>query len=202
MTEKELFQSKTDVSRETLAQLEVFADLLEEWNPRINLVSRSTLADLWTRHFLDSAQLLKFGKSSGTWADLGSGGGFPGAVVAILSEGRLDVTLVESDQRKAAFLRAVSRNTVRFEVVAQRIEAAHPIGADVVSARALAPLSKLLPYVERHLAPRGVAVLPKGRNAQEEITQALENWRFDCETYPSETDPEAVVLTLGEIKRV
>ena len=202
MTEKERSQAQTDVSRETLEMLEIYARLLAEWTKRINLVSRSTLDALWTRHFLDSAQLIRHIDTPGLWADLGSGGGFPGAVVAILQAGKREVVLVESDQRKAAFLRAVARETVGFRVVAQRIEQAKPLAASVVSARALAPLPVLLEYVHRHLAPGGVAVLPKGRKADEEITAALEHWRFDCEKHPSQTDPESVVLILGDIKRV
>ena len=202
MTGKERFQKQTNVSRETLEMLEAYAELLKAWNPKINLVSPKTLDELWTRHFLDSAQLLSFAQDAKHWVDLGSGGGFPGAVVAIMGGPETQVTLIESDQRKAAFLRAVARETVGFKVIASRIEEAPPQNADVVSARALAPLSQLLPYVARHLAPGGRAILPKGRKAQDEIREALEHWRFDCETYPSKTDPDAVILTLGEIKRV
>ena len=105
------------------------------------------------------------------------------------------------DQRKAAFLRTVARETTAFQVITQRIEACDPVGANVVSARALAPLPKLLPLVERHMAAGGRALLPKGKNVKEELTEALEHWRFDCETYPSKTDPDAVILSIGEIAR-
>lgn len=202
MTGKERFQKLTNVSRETLEMLEIYADLLKSWNRKINLVSPNTLDDLWDRHFLDSAQLMAHGKGADHWVDLGSGGGFPGAVVAIIAGSATRTTLIESDQRKAAFLRTVARETVGFTVLARRIEEAPPQAADVVSARALAPLPRLLDYVDRHLAPGGRAILPKGRKAPEEIREALEHRRFDCETYPSQTDPDAVILTLGEIKRV
>lgn len=202
MTDRTVFQSKANVSRETLEQLETYADLLTRWNRKINLVSPTTLDMLWTRHFLDSHQLLAHGGPVPHWVDLGSGGGFPGAVVAILAGKDQKTTLIEADQRKAAFLRTVARETVGFNVIAQRIEEVPPMAADIVSARALAPLPVLLTYVDRHLAPGGRALLPKGRKAREEIDQALEHWRFDCETYPSTTDPDAVVLSLGEIERV
>ena len=200
------FQSRTHVSRETLERLEVYASLVERWTKRINLISPNTLSDLWTRHFLDSAQLLKAApKSARSWVDLGSGAGFPGAVVAILTADAPGpkVTLVESDQRKAAFLRAVSRETgVGFSVICRRIEDIDPLRADIVSARALAPLDKLLGYAERHLAPGGRALFPKGQKAGQEVAEALEHWRFDCESHPSETDPEAVILSIGDIERV
>jgi 16S rRNA (guanine527-N7)-methyltransferase len=202
MSDWESFTAQVDVSRETLDMLKRYAGLLRQWNSKINLVSPRTLDSLWSRHFLDSAQLLACAPSAGHWVDLGSGGGFPGAVVAILSGTNQRTTLIESDQRKATFLRAVARKTVPFTVISDRIEEAVPQNADVVSARALAPLPVLLDYVSRHLSPSGLAVLPKGRKADDELREALEHWRFDCETYPSKTDPDAVILTLGEIKRV
>ena len=201
MSDKDEFRAKTDVSRETFEQLEIYADLLIEWNKRINLVSPKSLGLLWRRHFLDSAQLFKLGAGAESWVDLGSGGGFPGAVIAIMAGDATKTTLIESDQRKAAFLRNLARETTAFKVISARIEEANPQHASVVSARALAPLSLLLSYVSRHLRADGRAILPKGQKAQVEVTEALEHWRFDCETYPSETDPDAVVLTIGDIKR-
>ena len=201
MSDKDEFRAKADVSRETFAQLEIYADLLKDWNKWINLVSSKSLELLWRRHFLDSAQLFKIGAGAKSWVDLGSGGGFPGAVVAIMAGDAMKTTLIESDQRKAAFLRCLARETTSFKVISARIEEAEPQHADVVSARALAPLPLLLPYVSRHLRADGRAILPKGQKAQVEVTEALEHWRFDCETYPSETDPDAVVLTIGDIKR-
>ena len=120
------FAAQSNVSRETLERLDVYADLLRRWTRKINLVSKGSLEGLWTRHFLDSAQLLTLApESSVSWADLGSGGGFPGAVVAVLAaETRPDlkVTLVESDQRKAVFLRTVLRETgVAGDVLTARI---------------------------------------------------------------------------------
>ena len=200
------FSQHVHVSRETIEKLTLYADLLRRWNPKINLVSKSTLDDIWDRHFLDSAQLFDMAPAAGSWADLGAGGGFPGAVVAILaSELRpdLSVTLLEADQRKGVFLRTVLRETGSYGVViARRIEQAKPLGADIVSARALAPLNKLLSFAHRHMAPSGTALFLKGANSRQEVDEALEHWRFDCETYPSKTDKEAVVLKIGEIERV
>ena len=202
MSDRDDFAAQVDVSRETLDMLERYAMLLKQWNKKINLVSPRTIDNLWSRHFLDSAQLINHMPHANHWVDLGSGGGFPGAVVAILCGDNQRTTLIEADQRKAAFLRALARETVPFDVISGRIEDVEPQNADVVSARALAPLPVLLEYVSRHLAPMGRAVLPKGRKAEDELREALEHWRFDCETYPSKTDVDAVILTLGEIKRV
>ncbi|MBD3678222.1 MAG: 16S rRNA (guanine(527)-N(7))-methyltransferase RsmG [Rhodobacteraceae bacterium] len=196
-----------DVSRETVARLETYAALLRKWNPAINLVSKSTLDDLWTRHFADSAQILSLSPvQRGHWVDMGSGGGFPGAVVAILAHELapgLRITCIESDQRKATFLRTVARETsVDFEVISQRIEEVPPQNADIVSARALAPLPLLLEFAERHLKSGGTAVFHKGVKAVDEMAKALETWRFTSETFPSGTDPAASILKLGEIARV
>jgi 16S rRNA (guanine527-N7)-methyltransferase len=207
MTGREAFLAASDVSRETLARLDSYAALLEKWNPSINLVSKSTLPELWTRHFLDSAQILELApEEAKSWVDLGTGGGFPGMIVAILAAGSrpgLRVTCVESDLRKATFLRTVAREAgIAAEVIARRIEEVPPLGADVVSARALAPLADLLAHAHRHLKPGGVALFPKGASHAEEVARALETWSFRLDTYPSKTDPEAIVLKLGDIRRV
>lgn len=205
--ESAAFARAFDVSRETLERLEAYADLLRRWTVRINLVSKSTLDALWERHFTDSAQLLPLGPDSAQrWTDLGSGGGFPGLVIAILAaETRPDlrVTLIESDRRKAEFLRTVARETgISTEVIAGRAEEVPGTAADVVSARALAPLKSLLPLAERHLAPGGVALLPKGAGYRQELDEALETWAFDCDNIPSRTEPGAVILKVGDIRRV
>ena len=196
-----------DVSRETAGRLTEYAALLRAWNPKINLVSKQTLADLETRHFADSAQLLELAPPDATtWADLGSGGGFPGLVVAILAAEQrpaLRVTLVESDQRKAVFLRTVAQRTgVPVTVLAERVESVPPLGTDVLSARALAPLVTLLDHAHRHLAPSGTALFPKGANWRAEVDEALERWRFRCENLPSATSPDGAILRIGEIERV
>jgi 16S rRNA (guanine527-N7)-methyltransferase len=198
---------RLDVSRETAQRLAEYASLLRAWNSKINLVSKQTLGDLDSRHFADSAQLLAFAPPDATtWADLGSGGGFPGLVIAILAidaRPALHVTLVESDQRKAVFLRTVSQRAgVPVTVIADRIEAIPPLKADVLSARALAPLPTLLDYANRHLSPTGTALFPKGANLRAEVDEALERWRFRCENLPSVTSPDGAILRIGEIHRV
>ncbi|MCV2867294.1 16S rRNA (guanine(527)-N(7))-methyltransferase RsmG [Defluviimonas sp. WL0002] len=202
----EQFLERRSVSRETLERLTAFSALLDRWNPAINLVSAATLKQVWTRHFLDSAQILDLTNiRSGLWADLGSGGGFPGLVLAILAaEERPDLhfTLVESDQRKAAFLTTAARSlAVSARVLSDRIEHLPGLGANMLSARALAPLDTLLDYADLHLAPAGRAVFPKGARYRQEIEQALEKWRFSYEMHASLTDPDAVILTVGEISR-
>lgn len=193
-----------DVSRETMEKLEQYAALLSKWNPRINLVSRTSLDELWSRHIMDSAQLFSLAPSKARrWTDLGSGGGFPGLVVAILAAAslpKLEVTLIESDTRKATFLRTVLRETATPGVVlSNRIESAPRQGADVVSARALAPLDTLLGYVSRHLDPNGTALLQKGAQWQKEVDIATKSWTFTQEIHKSETDPNAVILQIGDL---
>ncbi|MEM8802522.1 MAG: 16S rRNA (guanine(527)-N(7))-methyltransferase RsmG [Pseudomonadota bacterium] len=200
------FLRKTDVSRETLERLDIYAELLRKWTAKINLVAASTLEELWIRHFLDSVQLLALAPHGRHWVDLGSGGGFPGAVVAVLAREihpETAFTLVEADQRKAAFLRNVFRETeVKGKVIAARAEKIASLHANILSARALAPLSNLLEFSERHIATDGCALFLKGKKANEEIAQALEHWRFDCETHVSKTDEDAVILKIGAIERV
>lgn len=207
MTDRDRFISAFDVSRETLERLDIYAALLEKWNPSINLVAKSTLGQIWDRHFFDSAQILAISDlQEGQWVDLGTGGGFPGLIVAILAaEARAGVsmTCIESDLRKAAFLLTVIRESgLAVRVLTDRIEVVPPLKADVVSARALAPLSQLLGYAERHLAENGKAYFLKGAKVGPELKQALETWSFELDTYPSKTDPEASILKIGDIRRV
>lgn len=187
------------VSRETEARLRGLLAALERWNPVVNLVSRSTLGTAWSRHVLDSLQLLDHAPPDAQrWADLGSGGGFPGLVVAIgAMEYRPDiqVTLVEADQRKATFLRETARDlNVPVRVEASRIESLPPLGADVVSARALAPLVKLWTYAERHLAPTGLGLFLKGEGHASEVAEAQARVALDVEILSSRVDTGGVVL--------
>jgi len=195
-----------DVSRETLERLQKFEGLLRKWTRTINLVSTSTINAIWDRHILDSAQVVRHAVSMpSSWADLGSGGGLPGIVIAcLLAERSPDtrIILVESDIRKATFLRTASRElNLSMEVIASRIEAVPPLDAQIVSARALAPLAALLQYVERHLAPAGTAFLQKGKNADAEVAQARKDWNFDCTSHPSLTDPTASILEIKGLNR-
>lgn len=194
------------VSRETKERLRAYEDLVRKWSPTINLVSRATLPEFRDRHILDSAQIHELAPpGTAHWADLGSGGGLPGIVLAILNAERSPAThhsLVESDQRKAAFLRTCLRALdLTGTVENARAEDLPSLQADVVTARALAPLPRLLPLVHRHLAPGGTALLPKGQSAQSEVDSARTSWHFDLETRPSRTDPSAAILILKGLTR-
>lgn len=196
-----------DVSRETRDRLEIYAALLQKWTRKINLISPGSVPHLWSRHILDSAQVFDIaGIHHGLWVDIGSGGGLPGAVVAIVAAERapnLRVMCVESDQRKAVFLGAVARETcVNFEVVAERVERIPPLGATVLSARALAPLDSLMGYAARHLAADGVGVFQKGAQHEKERYEAEKNWQFKLQTFTSSTDPDAVIYKVGVPRRV
>jgi 16S rRNA (guanine527-N7)-methyltransferase len=198
------------VSRETLEDLRRFAGLVEKWNPAVNLVSRKALTELWERHILDSMQVFRIAEDAGLsgdrWCDLGSGGGFPGLVVAIQAKHALPamkVALVESDQRKAVFLRETARQLeLNVTVVNQRIEEAPPAEADVVSARGLASLDVLCGHSLRHLRPGGAAIFLKGATAEAEIAEARAAWRFNLTTVRSQGDASAKILVLKDIQRV
>ncbi|WP_170440092.1 16S rRNA (guanine(527)-N(7))-methyltransferase RsmG [Ruegeria arenilitoris] len=194
-----------NVSRETFEKLSIFVDLLRKWNPKINLVSRSTLPEVWSRHVKDSIQVFHLVEPKNHWVDLGSGGGFPGLVCAILAaeaSPETEFSLVESDQRKSAFLRTVIRETqANCSVISKRIEAVDPLGADVLSARALADLATLLSFCDRHLKEDGVAVFPKGATWKKEIDAAQREWNFFTETANSLTDPQAVILKIKGVSR-
>lgn len=195
-----------NVSRETLEALHSFEALVRRWTPAINLVSKTTLDDLWTRHIVDSAQVFTFCPSSATsWVDLGSGGGFPGIVIAVLArelQPGLRVALVEADLRKATFLRqAVQTLGLEVRVLSERIESLPPLATDVLSARALASLPDLLGYAKKHLASGGVAIFPKGARSAIEIAEARKSWVFDVDTHPSLSDANAAILVIRNIHR-
>jgi len=195
------------VSRETMDRLEKFEQVLLKWNPRINLVSKNSLPDLWQRHIADSVQIYDCVDEIGeNWLDVGSGGGFPGLVVAILAAERspkTKITLIESDQRKSVFLRTAARECgVSVSVLSERIEQVKPFGAQILSARALAELDTLLGFSERHLTADGVALFPKGASWEKEMDAAMKKWRFDVETIASLTETEAVILKIKGITRV
>lgn len=193
-----------DVSRETIQCLKDFAALVTKWTPKINLIAKGSVADIWERHVIDSVQLYRFApKTYDKWVDLGSGGGFPGIVMAILAKEKqpnAQFTLIESDQRKSTFLRTAARELqLPVTVTAERIEQTPPLDADVVSARALTSLSSLLPLARRHLREGGICLLHKGRQAAQEVADAENNWSFDLEDYASITDPEARLLVIQRI---
>lgn len=195
-----------DVSRETLERLCVYADLLIKWQQKINLVSPMTIPAIWSRHMLDSAQLFKHAPSQAKrWLDLGSGGGFPGLVcAAIAHEHRpaLHIALVESDQRKATFLREAARHMgLSVAVHGCRVAALPPHAADIVSARALAPLHDLCDMAHFHLAPNGICLFQKGARHAEEVEIAKRGWHLDYKIFPSVTEPDAVVMRIERLLR-
>lgn len=183
-------------------ELETYERLLRLWQPKINLVSNQTLPHLWTRHFADSAQLPHLFPDFTRWADLGSGAGFPGMVLALLLKGRPNATvhLIESDRRKAAFLRAVSRETgAPAEVHCARIEEALPTlfgQIDAISARALAPLPQLISWSREHLLKNAVGVFLKGEDWRNELTVVtpIDNFKYSC--FVSRTNPTARVIAV------
>lgn len=184
------------------ARLRAFAALLLTWNRRINLIARGDEAFIWERHILDSAQLAPLlPGAGGSLIDLGSGAGFPGLVLAVVTGWR--TYLVEPDARKAAFLREVVR-TVRADasVHIARAEALRLPPAAAVTARALAPLSVLLGLTAPLLAPDGVCLFPKGRQVADELTAARRDWHMHVECFPSRTSPTATLLRIREIRRV
>ena len=188
------------VSRETAAKLREFMALLQRWNARINLVADHDETTLWQRHVLDSLQLVPLlPPGDAPLVDLGSGAGFPGLMLALVTD--RETHLVEADRRKSIFLTEAARilGLPRVTVHTARIDAATLPPAAVLTARALAPLRDLLPYAHRILAPKGVAIFPKGRNAEQELTEAAVGWIMTTERFPSRTDPQATLLRLSEI---
>ena len=195
------FAKLAHVSRETLERLTAYVELLKAWNRRINLVGRDTIGDVWRRHIQDSAQLFPLIPAKArTLVDLGSGAGLPGLILAIM--GVPEVHLIESDQRKAVFLREAVRLTAAPAVVhAQRIDRVPAFAADIVTARALAPLPELLEICERFLGNRTICLFPRGRMVEEELTILGEAWNIRLDRHPSLTDPSGCILRLEAVHR-
>jgi 16S rRNA (guanine527-N7)-methyltransferase len=194
------FAARTGVSRETLARLKAYADLLLDWNARHNLVARSTLPDLWHRHFWDSAQLAPLiPENARTLADLGSGAGFPGLVLAAMRPG-LAVTCHESIAKKCVFLRtAAERMGLQVAIENARIEDLPRKTYDVVTARALAPLPLLLTYARPLTGPNSVCLFLKGQNLGSELTEAHKSWKMEASQVPSQTDPSGAILVVRKL---
>lgn len=189
------------VSRETLGLLEAYVARLRAANQSQNLVSSSTLADIWTRHILDSAQLVRFEPRPGaSWVDIGSGAGLPGIVIAALVEG--PVTLVEPRRLRATFLEeTVAASGLADRVTVQPSKIENVRGQfDVITARAVAPLGRLL-GMGLHLAHSGtIWALPKGKSSKSELAEARRSWQCDARSETSCTDPHAAILVLSNVK--
>lgn len=200
LTDAEFMQA-TDVSRETLARLQTYLDLLQVWQKKINLVGPSTLNDPWRRHLLDSAQLLPHIKPGSRVIDLGSGAGFPGLVLAIM--GRLEVHLVESDLRKSIFLQEAARLTgTTVKIHNQRIESLTGLTADVITARALAPLEVLCTLARPLSHAETVCLFLKGRTGEEELTKTEKQRTLQATLIASQTDAEGVLVKLRNLTDV
>jgi 16S rRNA (guanine527-N7)-methyltransferase len=194
------FCQQIGISQAQLDRFSIYAELLERWQKRINLVGPSTLPDLWRRHFLDSAQLLPLiPPGTNSIADIGSGAGFPGLVLALL--GAPDVHLIESDQRKMAFLREAARATETAVTLHPARAESLDLKVDLVTARAFTSLDGLLDHAEKLLRPGGKGLFLKGRNLDHELTEAAKNWNMEVERIPSSTDPDAFIVKVGAIHR-
>ena len=198
------FAAASNVSRETLARLKAYVGLLGEWNARHNLVSKTSLDEVWQRHIWDSSQLAPLvPPGAKTLADLGSGAGFPGLVLALMLEGRVSVTLFESIRKKAEFLRAAGeRLHLAVDVRNQRIEEAGQGPFDVLTARACAPLPELLEYAQHLAGPQTACLFLKGQNVGVELTEAYKFWRMDVRQHPSLTHPFGVILEIRDLRHV
>ena len=197
----EEFATRTGVSRETLSRLKAYAGLLTDWNARHNLVSANSLEDLWQRHFWDSAQLAPLiPKTAKTLADIGSGAGFPGLVLAEMLRGQVAVTLYEATAKKCTFLAAAAeRMEIPVTIRNIRTEEAPPQVFDVITARACAPLPKLFIYAQRLTGPNSVCLLLKGQNMGSELTEAHKSWNMMARQIPSLTHPSGIILEVKNL---
>jgi 16S rRNA (guanine527-N7)-methyltransferase len=195
-------KGQLSVSRETLGRIEVFVEFLAQENERQNLVSRSSIEEVWSRHILDSAQLLPLAPPRPRhWLDLGTGAGFPGLIVAALSDAR--VTMVESRKLRVDFLQraaALLRIEERVEILCSKVEALEARPFDVISARAFAPLDKLLLLGNRFSTDQTRWILPKGRNAKTELEAAESLWQGEFRLEPSITDAEAHIIVAERVR--
>jgi 16S rRNA (guanine527-N7)-methyltransferase len=197
------FQARTGADARAMADMHAFLGLLTEWSGRMNLVGPSALQSFWLRHALDSAQLLALQPDAKRWIDVGSGAGLPGLVLAILGRGRpgMAVQLVESLTKRCVFLRTVtSELDLPAEVVHARAEEAGIKGAEVVAARAVAPLPRLLDQTAG-LLHGATGLFLKGRSVEAEVQEALQSWRFNYALHPSQSDPEGRILRVWSLRR-
>lgn len=184
-------------------KLDKYIELLLKWNKSINLIAKSTESEIWRRHILDSAQLTRFIKPSfSSLLDVGSGAGFPAIVIAILRP-EIEVTLVESDMKKCAFLASVSRETnARIKIISDRVEKIKPQKFDLITARAFAALDKILHLCASQISPQTELLLLKGEKVEEELAIARKIWEFGSALYPSEIDKSGVVLHIHGVRKL
>lgn len=197
------FGALSHATPDQLADLERLRTLLADWNERMNLVGPATLPQFWSRHAWDSAQLLPLAPDAETWADLGAGAGFPGLVLAILLKGRADarVHLVESMAKRCRFLSEVATAlALPAQVINARAEEVK-LKVDVVTARAVAPLTRLLGFAQPYMARGARALFLKGQDAEAEIAEARAAWRFDVDILPSQSDPRGRILSIERLSR-
>lgn len=203
MTPEE-FAAAADVSRETLARLKAYDAALVEWSAKMNLIARSTFEDRWRRHYLDSAQLFPLlPKGAKSLVDLGSGAGFPGLVLAAMGAERgLRVTLIESTGKKAAFLAAAAAAMAlnNCSVIPERIESITISPPDVITARALARLDKLLGYAAEIAAEKTLCLFLKGQDVEDELTEATKSWHMKVVRHASLTSPGSTVLAVSNLR--
>ena len=203
------FQESTNVSRETIDRLKIYADLLKAWSAKLNLIGPGTLDQIWHRHFLDSAQFLSHGPPQDpgapkVWADIGSGAGFPGMVLAIM--GASPMHLVEANSNKCEFLSEVARATATAVTIHhRRVELMapsdfSPTGVDVIAVRAVAPLPKLLRGIGEIVTPTTVVLLAAGQDVESKLTRAGKSWKMTVERLPSITHPASIILRIQDLQ--
>jgi 16S rRNA (guanine527-N7)-methyltransferase len=202
---REDFQARTGASAERMAELDRFLEMLTETNAVMNLVGPDTLPDFWSRHAWDSAQLLETVPEARTWADLGAGAGFPGLILAILLKDSPDahIWLIDSLGKRCRFLSAVVETLeLPATVIHGRAEDQKDIAVDVVTARAVAPMERLLGYAQPYMERGAQAVFLKGERAEEELREARKSWQFSSDLRPSQSDPRGRIVHIGSVRRV
>lgn len=200
------FTEKYNVSCETFDDLNAYLSLLIEWQTKFNLVSNSSLADAWNRHFIDSVQLFKYiPQDAESLVDFGSGAGFPGMVLAVMAKRKtpyLRVTLIESIKKKTLYLKEVAEKTsTDVAIINDRIENIAPQKFDVITSRAMTALTDLLKYAEPFCHKKTVCIFPKGKSYAEELSSAHKQWHFKCRIEPNETSEEGKILIITDIAK-
>ena len=195
----EEFRQISNVSRETFEKLVLYSELLVKWQSKINLVGKNTVSDLWCRHMLDSIQIIKrIPKEANIITDFGSGAGFPGLVLAIVCE--KTVHLIEASKKKSAFLREAARITQAPVVLHEgRVEEQEAWPSDVITARAVAPLSRLIVYAKPFVKKNTICLFLKGAHVEEELTEAKKTWKMKVKRHQSITHPKGVILFIKDI---